>query len=303
MERGWLERLQDGDVVLIDGGTGSELRRRGVPMSPEAWSGLAARDNESTLRAIHEAYIRAGADVITTNTFGTSRFVLQSAGLAAQFATLNRLAVGAAQAARADVADRPVAIAGSMSCLPPRFDPDSYPARALEREAYRELAALLADCGVDIIALEMLQDVEHGSLALSAALETGLPVWLGVSARRRDGRLVAYDYPERRLEPVLEDLVSLGPTVVNVMHTPIDAVGAALDAVKRHWAGPLGAYPELGSDYPENAPSPEALVDCALECVGRGARLIGGCCGSGPEHIAALTAARARLLAARNPSV
>ena len=54
MERGWLERLQSGDVVLIDGGTGSELRRRGVPMSPEAWSGLAARDNE----AVHSQFVR-----------------------------------------------------------------------------------------------------------------------------------------------------------------------------------------------------------------------------------------------------
>lgn len=297
MERGWLDRLQNDDVVLTDGGTGSELRRRGVPMSPEAWSGLAASDSESTLRAIHEDFIRAGADVITTNTFATSRFVLQSAGLAEQFVTLNRLAVGTAMAARAAAANRPIAIAGSMSCFPPRFDRKAYPPRAVERDAYRELAALLADCGVDAIALEMMQDDEHAGLALSAALETGLPVWLGVSARCRSGQLVAYDYPGRSLDSVLEALIPRGPTVVTVMHTPIDAVGSVLAAIKRHWSGPLGAYPELSA-----ADTPESLVARALEWVGSGARLIGGCCGSGPEHIAALSEVRGRLLAARLPN-
>jgi homocysteine S-methyltransferase len=303
MERGWLERLLEGDVVLIDGGTGSELRRRGVPMSPEAWSGLAGRDSHAVLRSIHEDFIRAGAEVITTNTFGTSRFVLQSAGLDEHFAAINRCAVNAAKAARAEAADEPVAIAGSISCFPPRFDRQAYPPSGIERDAYRELAALLADCGVDLIALEMMQDIEHGSLALSAALETGLPVWLGVSARQHGDRLVAYDYPERPLEPVLEELIALGPTVVNVMHTPVDAVGAATAAVRRYWRGPLGVYPELGDAGSRDAlaHSPERFVGCALDWVGLGVRLLGGCCGSGPEHLAALAAARPQLLAARPP--
>jgi len=305
MEQGWRERLRDDDIVLVDGGTGSELRRRGVKLSPAAWSGPAVRDNAAVLRQIHADFIRAGADVITTNTFATVRFVLRSAGLAEEFVPINRLAVDAALAARDAAADRPIAIAGSMSCLPPRFDPAGYPPRDRERDDYRELAELLADSGVDLIALEMLQDVEHGQLAMEAALETGLPVWLGVSGRVVGGQVVAYDAPACRLAPVIEALTTLQPAVVNVMHTPLAAVPATLQEVRRHWRGPLGAYPELGEGHSGlaaggDAETPAELVEAAMAWVGLGARLLGGCCGSGPEHIAALAAARARLLTARH---
>jgi S-methylmethionine-dependent homocysteine/selenocysteine methylase len=294
MELGWLERLQRGEIVIADGGTGSELRRRGVPMSPAAWSGLAARSHESTLRDIHRDYIRAGADVITTNTFGTARFVLAAAGVADEFVSVNRRAIGAALAARAEAAAGSVAVAGAMSCFPPHYDPAAYPSAADELAAYRELAGLLVELGVDLIAVEMLQDVEHGERALAAALETGLPVWLGVSGRERGGRVVAYDFPERPLEGVIAALVAMGPTVVNVMHTPLPTIAPAIDLVRAHWAGPLGVYPELG----ENAAaveSPESLVTAARSWVGRGVRLLGGCCGSTPGHIAALAAAREQL--------
>ena len=72
----WLRKLTTGGVVLLDGATGGELRRRGVPLDSTAWSGVAPLTHFDTLRAIHADYIAAGADVITTNTFGTSRFVL-----------------------------------------------------------------------------------------------------------------------------------------------------------------------------------------------------------------------------------
>lgn len=298
MERAWLEHLRQDDIVLIDGGTASELRRRGATLSPAAWSATAARDNPALLEAIHAEYIRAGAEVITTNTFATARFVLEAAGLGGEFEAINGAAVDAAIAARV-AANRPVAIAGSMSCLPPRFDRGAYPPASVEQRAYRELAALLADRGVDLIALEMMQDLEHASLAMAAALETGLPVWLGISVRQASGRLVAYDYPQRPLDAWLEPLISLGPTVVNVMHTSPDDVEAALAAIRRHWRGPLGTYPELGDAGDHGLPQPASLVACASAWVGQGVRLLGGCCGAGPEHIEALAAARPRLLEAR----
>jgi S-methylmethionine-dependent homocysteine/selenocysteine methylase len=294
MELGWLERLERGEIVIADGGTGTELARRGVPMSQAAWSGLAASGHESILRDVHGDYIRAGADVITTNTFGTARFVLNSAGHGEEFEHLNRRTVAAALAARAEVTDRPVAIAGAVSCFPPRYDPEAYPSPAEELAAYRELAALLAELGVDLIALEMLQDIEHGTRALSAALETGLPVWLGISARVVDGRVRAYDFPERPLDPVLAALVAMGPSVVSVMHTPLRAIEPAIELVRTHWSGPLGASPELGEDGVAAA-SPGSFVAAASGWVARGARLLGGCCGSTPAHIAALAAARAHL--------
>ena len=92
MESTWIEKLRADDILIIDGGMGSELQRRGVAMDAHAWSGAAALAHESLLREIHRDYIRAGADVITTNTFGTTRFVLASAGLEARFEAINRAA-------------------------------------------------------------------------------------------------------------------------------------------------------------------------------------------------------------------
>ena len=156
METTWLDKLQADQIVLIDGGTGSELQRRGVSMSRDAWSGVAAYTHKNLLREIHETYIRAGAEVITTNTFGTTRFVLESAGLGDEFSTINRRAVEAATEAREVAAQHPVAIAGAISWLPPRLDIAAYPDAQKERDAYRELAHCLAEEGVDLIALEMM---------------------------------------------------------------------------------------------------------------------------------------------------
>src|SRR5690606_8376073 len=146
--------------LLIDGATGTELRRRGVPLDPVAWSAPAALTHPEILTAIHADYLEAGADVITANTFGAARFVLDAAGLGGERERLVRASVDAARAARERV--KPDAlIAGAVSCLPPGFDVGRYPAPDAERSAYFELATTLADAGVDLLVLEMMEDVEH----------------------------------------------------------------------------------------------------------------------------------------------
>jgi S-methylmethionine-dependent homocysteine/selenocysteine methylase len=286
--------LPTGRVLLLDGGTGSELRRRGFAMHDAVWSALAAESHYELLRTIHGDYVEAGADVITTNTFATSRFVLDAAGLGAKFEALNRAAVRAALEAR-DLAGRAVTIAGSLSCLPPRFDPGAYPKATDEARAYRELAALLADAGVDVLTLEMLQDTEHAALACAAARDTGVPFLLGVSCRLRGGDLVAFDFPDVRLADVLAALLPYGAAAVNVMHSPAAAIEPALRALREQWAGPRGAYPALpdagsrGDDL--GAPiTPARLADLARGWIDGGASLVGGCCGTTPRHIAALRA-------------
>jgi homocysteine S-methyltransferase len=281
-----------GRPLLLDGGTGSELRRRGFPMRDDVWSALAAESHFDLLRTIHRDYVAAGADVITTNTFATSRFVLEAAGLGTKFEALNRAAVRAALEAR-ERAARDITIAGSLSCLPPRFDPHAYPKAADEERAYRELAALLADAGVDVLTLEMLQDTEHAALACAAARDSGLPFLLGVSCRLRGSELVTFDFPDVRLADVVAALVPYGPAAVNVMHSPVAAIEAALRAIRTHWTGPLGAYPVLpdeGSGELGAPVTPARLARLARGWIDAGANLVGGCCGAAPQHIAALRA-------------
>ncbi|HEU4616930.1 MAG TPA: homocysteine S-methyltransferase family protein [Gammaproteobacteria bacterium] len=284
-------RSAAGRVLLVDGATGTELRRRGVELDPVAWSGPASLSHAQLLEDIHADYLRAGAEVVTTNTFGTNRFVLTAAGYGDRFETVNRAAFDAACRAR-DAVRPTAAIAGSISCLPPGFDTMRYPDPETESAAYLELAALLADLGVDLLVLEMMEDVEHASRACEAARQVGLPFWIGVSARfdHEGRRLVAYDFPETPLADVLDALLPVAPAAVNVMHTPIDAVAAALDEVGAKWHGYRGAYPEIGDASARAAreASPDGLAELALKWTAAGARILGGCCGTTPAHIAAL---------------
>jgi S-methylmethionine-dependent homocysteine/selenocysteine methylase len=290
----WLDTLQAGRVVIRDGGTGSELRRRGVPLDDHTWSALAGFEHPQLLAQIHMDYIAAGADVITTNTFGTSRFVLEAAGIGNRFAAINRAAIAAAKEARRQ--SRPdVAIAASMSCLPPRSDPEGYPGPAAERAAYAELAELFAAEGVDLIALEMLQDDRHARLACEAVRAVGLPFWLGVSCRLGPSgeELVAFDYPHMPFGRVLDALLPYGPAAVAVMHTPTNAVSRALAEVRSRWPSFVGTYPEIDSERECTVPraeplAPQDFTALATMWIDAGASLLGGCCGTTPEHIRAL---------------
>jgi S-methylmethionine-dependent homocysteine/selenocysteine methylase len=201
--------------------------------------------------------------------------------------------VNAARDARERVARRPVSIAGSMSLWSSLLETGAQPAPTESRvlEVYREQAAILADAGVDLIVLEMFD--ARWPAALQAARETGLPVWVGLWATLGpDGELLA-PTASRPLEDDLPALIGDGVSAAIVMHSALEAVGPALDAIKRHWSGPRGAYPHAGHFERPNwvfgDVAPSALADRAEEWVRGGARLVGGCCGTRPEHIRAIS--------------
>lgn len=279
------DTLRAGRTLVLDGGTGTELRRRGVPLDAAAWSGLASLTHYGLLRQIHADYIEAGADVVTTNTFGTARFVLEAAGHGADFAAINRRAVTAAREAR-DAAGREVIIAGSLSCLPPHFDIGAYPDEAQESACYRELADTLTEAGVDLLIVEMLQETRHAPFALAAARTTGLPVWLGVScAAGVEGSLVGFDFPLVPLTECLDALLPLAPDAVAVMHSPVPCIEPALALLRARFRGPLGAYPEIGDGSGPASLTPAELASAAEGWLDAGARIVGGCCGTTPAHI------------------
>ena len=80
-----MQRLDKGETILIDGATGTEIERRGVPMVDNAWNGLGAKTHPAVVRGVHEDYIRSGAQIVISNTFSTSRHVLQDAGYEEDF--------------------------------------------------------------------------------------------------------------------------------------------------------------------------------------------------------------------------
>jgi S-methylmethionine-dependent homocysteine/selenocysteine methylase len=302
-------------VTLLDGGTGSELRRHGIALDTATWSAAAGIDHRRTLTAIHADYIAAGADVITANTFAATPFVLAAAGFGDRLDALIDTAVGAARDAVLAAANdtsrqtdgprrirrREVGIAGSLSCYPPLGDPAAYPSPAAELAGYRRSASLLARAGVDLLLVEMMQDPEHGSRACRAAAETGVPFWLGLSCRRSPtGGLAGFDRVDVPFTATLEALLEFGPAAVTVMHSPLDVMDEALEIVTHRFGGPRGAYPEI--PYAENPAlsaadrararatpvTPAAIASAARRWLAAGATIVGGCCGTRPAHIAAL---------------
>src|SRR5580765_1528427 len=109
------ERMARGEIVVLDGGTGTELQAAGVPMDGEAWSAVANLTHLDTVQALHSSFLEAGADVLITNTFAAGPGPLTAAGYGDRVDEANRNAVAAAEAARARAGRDDVVIAGSMS--------------------------------------------------------------------------------------------------------------------------------------------------------------------------------------------
>jgi S-methylmethionine-dependent homocysteine/selenocysteine methylase len=306
-------RLAEGEVVVIDGGMGTELQARGVPMDREAWSGVANLTHDHVVREIHEDYIRAGADLIIANTYAAARLPLERAGYGDHVVEANRRAVRAACEARDRAADRPVAIAGSMSYAAAqdvvlRGRPGPEGNELLEH--YREQASALTEAGVDLIALEMITSPSFGAPALAAAAETGLPVWLGLSVELGpDGHVLTLEGPEQGLGALLDALLGPAVSVVAVMHSVIEAVEPSLDVLARHWSGTVGVYAHCGRYLPPEwifgDITPGAFASASVSWVDRGVQLVGGCCGIRPEHIRAVADAladRSRQTTGRAPA-
>lgn len=288
-------RIERGDVVLIDGATGTELERHGVPMVEGAWTGDAARTHAEALQAVHASHIHAGADLIIANTFASSRHLLAYGGLEEHFEGLNRRGVEIALAAR-DAAGRPeVAVAGSMSTS---HQGGPTPPLEVVRRNFREQAAILADAGSELIALEMMRDIDQTLVCIEAVVETGLPLWLGFSC-----------HAEGRPEPILweetatlsEGLAAIADApveVLSIMHTEVTDVDACLDVIEAEWDGPVGVYAHSGDFvHPHwvfnGVISAEDHTAHALRWVDRGVQVIGGCCGITCDHIAHLNTALA----------
>lgn len=315
------ETIAAGTTIVLDGATGTEIARLGGRMNDAAWCAEANLTHPDIVRTVHEEYIRAGADVITANTFATCRHVLAGAGLDQQTEAINLRAIELACEARANAAPgRPVWVAGSMSnmmaWIEGTISPDPRYLPSLEEEAdnYREVADIFAEAGADILLLEMMSDIDRASLCLEAALTTGLPVWVGVScsllpdgsligwdiSREEQGRLADDHKPRTQLplSEIIAGLTAIGGDVYGIMHSSIEATGPGLEALRELWDGPIMTYPETLLFDPAISRSALAVTatpeEFAAACRGwadSGVQIIGGCCGTTIEHIRALVAA------------
>ena len=288
---GVIADLAAGGRLLLDGGVGTETSRRGGSL--EAWAALANVERPEILSSVHADFIAAGADVITANTFGCSEPRLAAHGITGREEELNHAAVALALDARSR-AVRPVLVAGSMTTVGRRGPDGAITTPPGGEWALASQAAALAGAGVDLIIVEMLANVERANVQLAAAASAGVPVWAGFSCKLTgDGGALLLGEEAERFEDSLRRIDLSGVDAALVMHTTIDVIGPSLEALSGVWPGPAGAYPHSGR-YLGNAwefdPgfTPEILGRSATEWLAGGCRIVGGCCGAGPEHIRAL---------------
>ena len=291
-------KLAAGETIIIDGGTGTDIQRRGVAMSGDTWCAEVNITHPNIVREVHHDYVEAGAEIIIANTFATSALLFNALGRDDELLTIDRAAVAIAKEA---AAGRQIAVAGSISTMRPVVkgsDRTSKQREWPEREArglFKRKADNLAKCHVDLLMMEMMRDVDYSVWATEAALATGLPVWVGISAERRnDGKLTGFGREDQLLDDVARALAKTNPAVISIMHTSPNDTDEALDIVRKYWKGPMGSYPESGYfRMPEwtfvDIIPPEELVEKSKAWRKQGVTIFGGCCGLGPDHIAALS--------------
>lgn len=282
------------DITLLDGGMGQELiHRSGTPPTP-LWATQVMIDRPDLVQAIHADYFAAGAEVATTNTYAIHRDRLEGTGFEDRFADLHRTALD--MALRARDAHGSGRIAGSIGPLGASYRADLLPPHDKSVALLAEVARMLAaEC--DVLLFETVVSMAQTRALLDAALGLGKPLWIAFSVDDEDGTCL-------RSGEALSDAVALcgeADALLANCSAP-EAMPAALGALATS-GKPVGAYAnaftQITKDFLKDKPTvdalsprrdmgPEAYADHAALWAEQGATLIGGCCETGPAHIAEL---------------
>ena len=285
-----LTRLRNGERIVIDGATGTEVERRGVPNIENAWSSGGAISHPVIVRDIHEEYIRCGAEVVISNTFATTRHALRDGGVENQFAELNRRGVELACEAR-DLAQRPdVLVAGGVSYW--SFTGNHPSLGELEQDVTTQ-CKIMQEAGADLLMLEMMVDIDRMLVTLKGAQSCSLPVWVGLTCEPGADNKMCLRGGEP-LEAALAALSNLDVPLVSIMHTDVKYIDECLNVMDEHWQGLVGVYAHVGrfvnnSWLYDETISPASYAGHCSRWMNQNVSVIGGCCGIVGEHIAALT--------------
>ena len=287
-------------MIILDGGTGTLVQALGAPMDGETWCADANLTHPEIVRQVHREYLAAGAEVLIANTYATSPLLFNHLGRDADVGRIDTVAVALAR----EASGGSVPVAGSFSVMRPgipgsdRSDMLRQWSESEARRLFADKAAGLVEAGADVIAMEMMRDGDYSVWATEMAMATGLPVWVGIAVEQvDDGPLTGFGRPNWALDDFVGRLTDCAPAMVCVMHTAPPTTTRALGVVRQHWHGSLGAYAESGYfAMPDwqfvDIIGEDEYVDLAKQWADAfDLAMVGGCCGIGPSHIAALRAA------------
>jgi S-methylmethionine-dependent homocysteine/selenocysteine methylase len=293
------DRLQwTGRPLVLDGAMGTELLRRGVPTPLPLWSAPANVKRPSVVEAIHAGYVAAGCDLITTNTFRTSRYALERSARGDSWPTWNRQAVRLARRAAGDRAW----VLGSVTTLEDCYRPDLVPDQLRLQRYHARQIDLLARLPVDGLLLETFNTLRELSTAFACARRHDLPVL--VSALLRDG---GHLYDGTPILKLVDWARRAHPDALLVNCAAPEVLDAAVQYLLRHLELPLGAYANVGEPGGEmgfavtHAYSPAVYAAWSVRWVNLGLQIIGGCCGTTPAYMQVVAGAVRRAAATPSP--
>ena len=276
-------------VRLLDGAMGTELMRAGLNLPLPIWSGDVNLSHPDYVRKIHEAYLKAGADILTTNTFRTTPRAYRNNGFEEHEArqrshkSLDRAVELAKQTAGVDII-----VAGSIAPLEDCYEPNLFPGIDFAQREFREIAIWLQDTGIDVILFETMGSWPEIKTALSVTVDLQIPRWLSLILKNGNTLLDGTD-----LTHVLSNLKEYGIEMILLNCSLFSVTADAVDVLLRDWKGPWGVYPNVGAAMPTR----EGVIEKKLtireftneikKYLTSGAKVIGACCGSNPDYILA----------------
>jgi methionine synthase I (cobalamin-dependent)/5,10-methylenetetrahydrofolate reductase len=277
----FIQAIADEHVYLFDGAMGTMLYAKGVFIN-RCYDELNLRNPEIVLE-VHKQYVRAGAEILETNTYGANRVKLRSFGIEDELQAINTSAVEIARRAAGDS----VYVAGAIGPLGIRIEP--YGPTSLEeaREIFREQAAALRDAGVDVFILETFSNIAEIEQGIAAIRDIcSLPV-IAQMTIGNDGRTIYGDLPAtigKRLDAAAADVIglncSVGPDVMLDAIEEITAVTARKIACQ-----PNAGLPREVNGRQMYMASPDYMAKYAKRLIHKGVKFLGGCCGTTPEHV------------------
>src|SRR3954468_4270367 len=297
----FLARLRSEGPIICDGAMGTMLYSLGVPANH--CFDECNLSQPHLVRQVHEAYIKAGAEIIETNTYGANRFKLGTYDLSDKVKKINSRGAKLARESR-EVTGQPVLVAGAVGPLGKPLRPVGLIDALQARGYFREQIEALLEGGVDLIILETMRDLEEMRQALIAAREVcDLPL-VAQMTFEEDGRTQVGNTPEE----VALALEQLGADVIGSnCSTGPQRMARVIAEMAAHTRLPLSAQPNAG--WPEMVggrivyvSTPDYMATFAQRMAAGGARILGGCCGTTPSHIKALAEALRQTVEAPPPA-
>jgi homocysteine S-methyltransferase len=294
MTHPFLERIKQGPIIG-DGAMGTMLYSSGVPL--DSSFDVLNLSNPELVASIHRAYIAAGAEIIETNSYGANRFKLEQVGLGGKVRQLNRVAAKIAREQR-EVSGRSVFVAGSVGPTLQRLPPLGKASAEKVRAAFREQIEALLEGGVDLLTLETMPDVSEMRAAIAAARAcSDLPI-IAMLTFAEDGRTVSGNETGAVIDMLLEyDVDVIGANCSVGPQRLLRVIDSYTRELTRRGADrPLACLPNAGWPtqqggrviYPS---SPDYFAKFAVQAAEAGVTVIGGCCGTTPAHIEAMSRA------------